>query len=151
MSWLALVGLGFLLGLKHALDADHVVAVSTIVSRHRKLSKASLVGALWGLGHTTTLFGVGVAVLTFRLTIPERVALVFELLVGVVLIGLGSRCCGICADGAFTPTCTGTAGMSTGTCTPMRARRGTSTLMGSAWVCARSWWGWCTGWRAARL
>jgi ABC-type nickel/cobalt efflux system permease component RcnA len=89
MSWLALVGLGFLLGLKHALDADHVVAVSTIVSRHRKLSKASLVGALWGLGHTTTLFGVGVAVLAFRLTIPERVALVFELLVGVVLIGLG--------------------------------------------------------------
>lgn len=89
MSWLALMGLGFLLGLKHALDADHVVAVSTIVSRHRKLSKASLVGALWGLGHTTTLLVVGVAVLVFKLTIPERVAAGFELLVGIVLVALG--------------------------------------------------------------
>ncbi len=89
MTWLALMGLGFLLGLKHALDADHVVAVSTIVSQHRRLSRASLIGALWGLGHTTTLLGVGIAMLAFKLAIPERVALVFELFVGVVLIGLG--------------------------------------------------------------
>ena len=81
--------LGFALGIKHALDADHVVAVSTIVSQYRNPFKATLVGAFWGIGHTTTLLLVGIAVIVFKLTIPDRMALLMEFLVGVVLFALG--------------------------------------------------------------
>ncbi len=94
MNWfslLNLLGLGFLLGLEHALDADHVVAVSTIVSESRSLRRSSLIGALWGMGHTTTLLIAGGILLALRLTIPTRLAQGFELLVGVVLIVLGVR------------------------------------------------------------
>ena len=86
---MTLLGLGLFLGLKHALDADHVVAVSTIVSHTRSLKKSSLVGILWGLGHTLALFLVGILLLSFRFTLPYRIALSFELLVGMVLIFLG--------------------------------------------------------------
>ncbi|MBI3065686.1 MAG: urease accessory protein UreH, partial [Deltaproteobacteria bacterium] len=58
-SLYAAFGLGLILGVKHALDADHLVAVSTIVSEHKDLKWASLIGAFWGLGHTATLFAVG--------------------------------------------------------------------------------------------
>ncbi len=75
--------------MKHALDADHVVAVSTIVVENRKLWRSSLIGAFWGLGHTLTLLLVGVAILVGKLSIPERVALVFELAVGAMLVILG--------------------------------------------------------------
>lgn len=81
--------LGFALGTKHALDADHVVAVSTIVSQYRNPLKAALVGAFWGIGHTTTLLLVGIAVIGFKLVIPEELALSMEFLVGVVLFALG--------------------------------------------------------------
>lgn len=81
--------LGFALGMKHALDADHVVAVSTIVSQHRNPLKAALVGIFWGIGHTTTLLLVGVAVIGFKLVIPDQLALAMEFLVGVVLFALG--------------------------------------------------------------
>jgi len=84
-----LLGLGFVLGLKHALDADHVVAISTIVSHTKSLKKSSLFGAIWGVGHTTTLFLVGLAILIFKLTIPDKLALSFEFLVGIVLVVLG--------------------------------------------------------------
>ncbi len=86
---ITLLGLGLILGLKHSLDADHVVALSTIVSHTRSLKKSSLVGVLWGLGHTLALFLVGILLLSFRFTLPDRIALSFELLVGVVLVFLG--------------------------------------------------------------
>jgi sulfite exporter TauE/SafE len=85
----AAFGLGLILGIKHALDADHVIAVSTIVSEHQSLKWASLIGAFWGLGHTTTLFVVGVLVIGLRLTIPPRLALGLEFLVALMLVVLG--------------------------------------------------------------
>lgn len=93
-SFAAILGLGLLLGMKHALDADHVVAVSTIVSAYkrmsiRKLWRSSLIGAFWGLGHTLTLLLVGIAILIFKLTIPEEWALGFEFAVGAMLVILG--------------------------------------------------------------
>jgi hypothetical protein len=87
---LTTLAIGFFLGMEHALDADHVVAVSTMVSQHRSLRHASLVGAVWGLGHTTTLFLVGLAVILFRLRIPERLAHSMEFAVGLVLVALGA-------------------------------------------------------------
>ncbi len=89
-SLYAAFGLGLILGIKHALDADHVIAVSTIVSEHRSLKWASLIGAFWGLGHTTTLFAVGLLVIGLRLTISPRVALGLEFLVALMLVILGA-------------------------------------------------------------
>jgi ABC-type nickel/cobalt efflux system permease component RcnA len=87
----AAFGLGLILGVRHALDADHLIAVSTIVSEHKNLKWATLIGAFWGLGHTTTLFAVGVLVIGLRLTIPTRVALGLEFLVAVMLVILGAN------------------------------------------------------------
>jgi ABC-type nickel/cobalt efflux system permease component RcnA len=89
-SLYAAFGLGLILGIRHALDADHVIAVSTIVSEHRNLKWASLVGAFWGLGHTLTLFVVGLLVIGLRLTISPRVALALEFLVAIMLALLGA-------------------------------------------------------------
>jgi len=88
-SLYAAFGLGLILGIKHALDADHVIAVSTIVSERQGFKGASLIGAFWGLGHTATLFFVGLLVIGLRLTIPPRVALGLEFLVALMLISLG--------------------------------------------------------------
>lgn len=87
---LSAIGLGFLLGIKHATDADHVVAVSTIVSQTRSLLRAPVVGVLWGIGHTSTLLVVGFVVLAFRVSIPERLALGMEGGVAVMLLALGA-------------------------------------------------------------
>lgn len=81
--------LGFLLGLRHATDADHVVAVTTIVARERTLGRAARVGALWGIGHSITLFVVGGAIVLFRLVIPPRIGLGLEFGVALMLILLG--------------------------------------------------------------
>lgn len=86
---LAVLALGFFLGMRHATDADHVVAVSTIVSRERRLGSAALVGALWGAGHTITIFAVGVGIIVFTLVIPPRVGLSMEFSVGLMLVLLG--------------------------------------------------------------
>lgn len=83
--------LGLVLGIKHALDADHLIAVSTIVSDTRSLKWASLIGAFWGLGHTTTLFLSGLLVIGLRVTIPPRVALSLEFIVAGMLVALGAR------------------------------------------------------------
>ncbi len=80
---------GFLLGVRHALDADHIVAVTTIVSRSSSIFRSALVGLNWGIGHTLTLFAVGFGVLVFKLTIPDRLALSMEFVVGIVLVLLG--------------------------------------------------------------
>jgi high-affinity nickel-transport protein len=81
--------LGFLLGLRHASDPDHVVAISTIVARHRSVWAASRVGVAWGLGHSLTIVAVGGALVGLGLALPPRVGLGLELLVGVVLVALG--------------------------------------------------------------
>ncbi|HKE12315.1 MAG TPA: high-affinity nickel-transport family protein, partial [Myxococcota bacterium] len=81
--------LGFLLGLRHASDPDHVVAISTIVARHRSVWAASRVGVAWGLGHSLTIVAVGGALVALGLALPPRVGLGLELLVGIVLVALG--------------------------------------------------------------
>lgn len=81
--------LGALLGLRHATDADHVVAVTAIVARERSLWRAAKVGALWGVGHTLTLVLLGGAMVAFRLVIPPRVGLGLEFGVAIMLVGLG--------------------------------------------------------------
>ena len=85
----AVLGLGLLFGLKHATEADHIVAVSTIVTGQRNVMRAALVGGLWGVGHTASLVVVGVVVLALRIAIPERVAGWLEFGVAVMIIGLG--------------------------------------------------------------
>jgi hypothetical protein len=81
--------LGFLLGLKHATDADHVVAITTIVSREKTFARAARIGGLWGLGHSLTVFIVGGALVVFRIAMPPRVGLALEFGVAVMLIALG--------------------------------------------------------------
>jgi hypothetical protein len=83
------LGLGLIYGLKHATEVDHVVAVSAIVSEHRKLSQAALVGGLWGAGHTASLAIVGTVVLVMRVAIPDRLASLLEFGVALMIIGLG--------------------------------------------------------------
>ena len=89
LGLLAALVLGMLLGSKHSLDPDHVVAVSTIVSEYKNPLRSFWVGISWGLGHTTTLLIIGIVIIALRLTIPERMALLFEFAVGVMLVGLG--------------------------------------------------------------
>ena len=86
---LGLLGLGFVLGLRHALDVDHLAAVSTMVTQRRGVVSASLIGAVWGLGHTAALLAAAVAVIVLRTEIPPRVAGGLELGVAVMLVGLG--------------------------------------------------------------
>ncbi len=81
--------ISFLLGMRHATDADHVVAVTTIVSRQRSLPKAASIGALWGLGHTLTLLAVGGAMIILKLAMPLWLGLTLELVVAVMLVVLG--------------------------------------------------------------
>lgn len=89
MTPLATLGLGLLLGLKHAFDSDHLIAVSTIVTRERSAWCSLWIGLCWGIGHTLTLLLVGLVVLGLKKQIPPPVGLSLECLVGVVLIGLG--------------------------------------------------------------
>jgi ABC-type nickel/cobalt efflux system permease component RcnA len=84
-----MLGLGLVFGLKHATEIDHIVAVSAIVSEERKLSRAALVGGLWGAGHTFSLVVVGVIVLVLRISIPESLARWLEFGVALMIIGLG--------------------------------------------------------------
>lgn len=90
MTLVAILALGFFLGMRHATDADHVVAVATIVSREGKPRGAMLVGALWGLGHTVTILLVGGAIVLFGIVIPPRLGLSMEFSVAVMLVVLGA-------------------------------------------------------------
>lgn len=76
--------------MRHATDADHVVAVTTIVSDRASLWSASAVGALWGIGHTVTILLVGGAIVVFHLAIPPRLGLAMEFAVAIMLIALGA-------------------------------------------------------------
>lgn len=89
-SLTAILFVGFVLGVRHAMDPDHVVAITTIVTRQRGIKKAALIGALWGVGHTCTIFVVGAMIILFKVTIPPRLGLSMELTVAVMLIILGS-------------------------------------------------------------
>jgi hypothetical protein len=89
MSGLAILAIGFVLGMRHATDPDHVIAVSTIVSRERSIVKAGWIGILWGVGHTVTILVVGAGIILFDLAIPTRVGLTMEFSVGLMLILLG--------------------------------------------------------------
>lgn len=88
-SLIAALGLGFLLGLRHALDADHVAAVSTFVTQERSVLRSCLRGTFWGLGHTAALLGAGVAVMAFKLQISPELERGLERVVAIVLVGLG--------------------------------------------------------------
>lgn len=89
VSLLAIIALGFFLGMRHALDPDHVIAVTTIVSRQSSPAKAGVIGMMWGVGHTFTIFVVGAAIILFNVVIPPRIGLSMELAVGGMLILLG--------------------------------------------------------------
>jgi sulfite exporter TauE/SafE len=88
-STFAILGFGFLLGLKHATEADHLAAVSTIVTERKSLFSSAIIGGVWGLGHTISLFVAGVFVLLFKFQITERTEKILEFGVGVMLILLG--------------------------------------------------------------
>src|SRR5579863_1913432 len=89
ISFLSIIAVGFFLGMRHATDPDHVIAVTTIVSRQRNLLKAALTGVFWGIGHTFTIFVVGTAIIIFDVVIPARIGLSMEFSVGLMLIVLG--------------------------------------------------------------
>src|SRR5580658_5351908 len=89
ITLISIIALGFFLGMRHATDPDHVIAVTTIVSRQRSMRHAALIGALWGAGHTITILVVGSAIILFGIVIPPRLGLTMELSVGLMLILLG--------------------------------------------------------------
>lgn len=91
ISLAAALGVGFILGLRHATEADHVVAVSTIVSRERSFVRSGWVGVLWGVGHTLTLLLAAAAIILMELVIADEVAALLELLVAVMIVVLGVR------------------------------------------------------------
>ena len=86
-----ILGLGFLLGMQHALEADHIAAVSSIAARRSHAADIVKHGLTWGLGHTLTLFVFAGAAILFGHAIPESVARPIETAVGVMLIGLGAH------------------------------------------------------------
>jgi high-affinity nickel permease len=83
--------LGFVLGLRHALDADHVVAVSTLASQHRSVVRSCLLGTFWGAGHTAALLAVSLLMIVFKVTISPALERSLETAVGVVLVLLGGH------------------------------------------------------------
>lgn len=89
-SLLAILLFGFFLGMRHATDSDHVVAVTTIVSRQRSIWNAAWTGIFWGIGHSLTLFVIGGAIILFGVVIPERLGMSFEFCVALMLILLGA-------------------------------------------------------------
>lgn len=87
---LAVAALGFFLGMRHATDPDHIVAVTTIVARQRSIGAAAMTGAVWAVGHTLTILVVGGAIVLFGWVIPPRVGMSLELSVGLMLVVLGA-------------------------------------------------------------
>ena len=88
-SIVSFLSLGLLLGMRHATDADHVVAIATIVSREQSIAGSALIGAAWGVGHTITIVAVGAAIIVFGVVIPPRLGLSMEFAVGIMLVLLG--------------------------------------------------------------
>jgi high-affinity nickel permease len=84
-----LILLGLTLGMRHATDPDHVIAVTAILTRERRLFSAIRIGLVWGLGHSATVLAMGAAIIFFKLKVPARLGLTLEFMVAVVLILLG--------------------------------------------------------------
>jgi hypothetical protein len=121
---LVVLGWGLLAGVQHALDADHLAAVSTIVSERKHWLSSSLVGGLWGVGHTLALLAAGGLMLLMRVQIGERTALALEFGVGLMLVGLGANVLWKLRRGARRAGVRASAGTNTGTA---RARTPTRT------------------------
>lgn len=99
VSLTATLVLGLVLGLRHALDADHVAAVAAVLGERDGLRRSLLTGLCWGAGHSLTLGAAGGLILALRITIPERLALAFEFAVALMLAGLGAwALCGALRD-----------------------------------------------------
>jgi sulfite exporter TauE/SafE len=91
LTTFSILAFGFVLGLRHATEADHLAAVSTIVSERKSLFSASIIGGMWGVGHTISLFFVGLVVILAKLQISESVEANLEAVVGVMLVLLGAN------------------------------------------------------------
>ncbi len=89
LTLLSILFLGFFLGMRHATDADHVIAVTTIVSREQTIRHATLIGIYWGIGHSLTMLLVGGTIILFGVVVPPRLGLSLEFSVAVMLIVLG--------------------------------------------------------------
>lgn len=89
ISLFTVLGFGFLLGLRHATDADHVVAVTTILGRHGEIRHSTLIGILWGIGHSITVTLVAIPIIFFSFVIPESLGNTLEFMVGAMLVILG--------------------------------------------------------------
>jgi ABC-type nickel/cobalt efflux system permease component RcnA len=87
---LLVIGLGLILGIRHSTDPDHVVAVSTIVARQKSVRGAAIIGSVWGIGHTITIFVVGALIILFNVQIPPRLGLSMEFCVALMLVLLGA-------------------------------------------------------------
>lgn len=85
----SVLAFGFILGIRHAMEPDHMIAVSTIASQSKKLWQVSLAGIFWGIGHTSTLFIIGIILILMKNDIPEKWSLTLEFLVGIMLVYLG--------------------------------------------------------------
>jgi len=91
LSTASVLAFGFVMGIRHAVEADHLAAVSAIVSERKSLLSSALVGGLWGVGHTVSLLAAGVAVIAFGVRVSERAALALEFGVGLMLVVLGAN------------------------------------------------------------
>ena len=89
VSTISMLTFGFVLGLKHAIEADHIAAVSTIASEHASIVRSTFVGAFWGVGHTISLLVAGAAIVFLHIEISSGVGLALEFGVGIMLIVLG--------------------------------------------------------------
>lgn len=90
-SFAAALSIGFLLGIRHATDADHVAAVSTFVSQHRSVARSCLLGTFWGVGHTAALLAAALGTIAFKLTISPETERGLERVVALVLVLLGGH------------------------------------------------------------
>ena len=90
INLLSILLLGFFLGMRHATDADHVVAVTNIVSQQRSIRGAAWTGIFWGIGHTLTLLFVGGSIIAFGIVVSKKLGLSLELSVAIMLIVLGA-------------------------------------------------------------
>lgn len=91
MSFISVLFLGFILGIKHSIEPDHIIAVSTMVSKSKKLSRSTLTGVFWGIGHTSTLFIVGMILVVMKGELSDKWAMSLEFLVGIMLVYLGMK------------------------------------------------------------
>lgn len=98
ISLLSVLLIGLILGIKHSTEPDHIIAVATIVSKSKKLSQSTLTGVFWGIGHTSTLFIVGMMLVLMKGQMPDKWALSLEFLVGMMLVFLGTKSVFFCKN-----------------------------------------------------